>query len=89
MNLPELYSESRDAAYHYRHGTNLRAVAAFIPSALIAIVLALVPAFESLSQFSWFFGAGLGGLIHYAIANRRTEHLDVSGEAIAVDSVHH
>lgn len=89
VNLPELYSESREAAYHYRHGVNLRAVAAFIPSALIAIVLALVPAFESLSQFSWFFGAGLGGLIHYAIANRRTEHLDVSGETIAVDSAHH
>ncbi|MNO00013.1 hypothetical protein D3C81_2198040 [compost metagenome] len=52
-------------------------------------MLALVPAFESLSQFSWFFGAGLGGLIHYAIANRRTEHLDVSGETIAVDSAHH
>ncbi|GLZ84823.1 permease [Metapseudomonas resinovorans] len=89
VNLPELYSESSDAAYHYRRGINLRAVAAFVPSALIAIVLALVPAFESLSQFSWFFGAGLGALIHYAIADRRTEHLDVSGEEIAVDSAHH
>ncbi|WP_330114807.1 NCS1 family nucleobase:cation symporter-1 [Pseudomonas sp. JS3066] len=89
VNLPELYSESRDAAYHYRRGVNLRAVAAFIPSALIAIVLALLPAFESLSQFSWFFGAGLGALIHYAIAERHAEHPDVSGEEIAVDSAHH
>jgi NCS1 family nucleobase:cation symporter-1 len=89
VNLPELYSESRDAAYHYRRGVNLRAVAAFIPSALIAIVLALLPAFESLSQFSWFFGASLGALIHYAIAERHAEHPDVSGEEIAVDSAHH
>ncbi len=89
VNLPELYSESSEAAYHYHRGVNLRAVAAFIPSALIAIVLALVPAFESLSQFSWFFGAGLGALIHYTIADRRAEHLDVSGEGIAVDSAHH
>ncbi|MCO6058769.1 NCS1 family nucleobase:cation symporter-1 [Pseudomonas sp. MOB-449] len=89
INLPELYSESRNAAYHYRRGINLRAVAAFIPSALIAIVLALVPAFETLSSFSWFFGAGLGGLIHYALANRHAEHLEVSGETIAVDSAHH
>ncbi|MNP30471.1 putative allantoin permease [compost metagenome] len=89
VNLPELYSESSEAAYHYRGGVNLRAVAAFIPASLIAIVLALVPAFETLSQFSWFFGAGLGGLIHYALANGSARYLEVSGESIAVDSTHH
>ncbi len=89
MNLPQLYSESPEAAYHYSGGVNLRAVAAFIPAALIAIVLALVPAFETLSQFSWFFGAGLGGLIHYAIANRSARYQEVSGESIAVDSAQH
>lgn len=89
MNLPQLYSESRQAAYHYSGGVNLRAVAAFVPAALIAIVLALVPAFDTLSQFSWFFGAGLGGLIHYALANRNASYLAVSGESIAVDSAHH
>ncbi|NIE73412.1 NCS1 family nucleobase:cation symporter-1 [Pantoea sp. Ap-967] len=89
VNLPQLYSESPEAAYHYRGGVNLRAVAAFIPASLIAIVLALVPAFDTLSQFSWFFGAGLGGLIHYALADRRARYLDVSGEAIAVDSAQH
>ncbi|WP_338746665.1 NCS1 family nucleobase:cation symporter-1 [Pseudomonas putida] len=89
VNLPQLYSESPEAAYHYSGGVNLRAVAAFIPAALIAIVLALVPAFETLSQFSWFFGAGLGGLIHYAIANRSIKHVEVSGESIAVDSAQH
>ncbi|MHA7113231.1 NCS1 family nucleobase:cation symporter-1 [Pseudomonas promysalinigenes] len=89
VNLPQLYSESPDGAYHYHGGVNLRAVAAFVPAALIAIVLALVPAFDTLSQFSWFFGAALGGLIHYAIARRGTPYLDVSGEDIAVDSAHH
>ena len=89
VNLPQLYSESPEAAYHYSGGVNLRAVAAFIPAALIAIVLALVPAFETLSQFSWFFGAGLGGLIHYAIANRSARYQEVSGESIAVDSAQH
>lgn len=89
VNLPQLYSESRQAAYHYSGGVNLRAVAAFVPAALIAIVLALVPAFDTLSQFSWFFGAGLGGLIHYALANRNASYLAVSGESIAVDSAHH
>lgn len=89
VKLPELYSESPEGAYHYRGGVNLRAVAAFIPASLIAILLALVPAFETLSQFSWFFGAGLGGLIHYAIANRSARYEEVSGESIAVDAAHH
>ena len=89
VNLPELYSENPEGDYHYRGGVNLRAVVAFIPAALIAILLALVPAFETLSQFSWFFGAGLGGLIHYAIANRSARYEEVSGESIAVDAAHH
>ncbi|MBV7583922.1 NCS1 family nucleobase:cation symporter-1 [Pseudomonas sp. PDM33] len=89
VNLPELYSESREAAYHFSGGVNLRAVAAFVPAALIAIVLALVPAFETLSHFSWFFGAGLGALIHFALADRKRSHMDVCGESIAVDAAHH
>lgn len=89
VNLPELYSEAPEAAYHYHRGINLRALAAFAPSALIAIVLALLPAFESLSHFSWFFGAGLAALIHVALADRRQPFVEVSGESIAVDSVHH
>ncbi|MNM96596.1 hypothetical protein D3C81_1090780 [compost metagenome] len=68
---------------------NPRAIAAFLPAALIAIVLAMLPAFETLSPFSWFFGAGLAGLIYYAIADRRAQYVEVSGEVIAVDSVHH
>ncbi|MNZ48654.1 putative allantoin permease [compost metagenome] len=89
VNLPELYTESREAAYHYTRGVNPRAIAAFLPAALIAIVLAMLPAFETLSPFSWFFGAGLAGLIYYAIADRRAQYVEVSGEVIAVDSVHH
>ncbi|MCY1279628.1 putative allantoin permease [compost metagenome] len=89
VNLPELYSESREAAYHYRRGVNPRAIVAFVPAALISTLLALLPAFESLSAFSWFFGAGLAGLIYCAIADRRAEYHDVDGEGIAVDSVHH
>ncbi|MCY1209798.1 putative allantoin permease [compost metagenome] len=89
VNLPELYSESREAAYHYRRGVNPRAIVAFVPAALTSTLLALLPAFESLSAFSWFFGAGLAGLIYCAIADRRAEYHDVDGEGIAVDSVHH
>ncbi|WP_205588856.1 cytosine permease, partial [Pseudomonas aeruginosa] len=89
VNLPELYTESRAGAYHYARGVNLRAIAAFVPAAIISTLLALLPAFAELSPFSWFFGAGLAGLIHYALAKRRAAYREVSGEAIAVDSVQH
>ncbi|MFP7850440.1 cytosine permease [Pseudomonas aeruginosa] len=89
VNLPELYTESRAGAYHYARGVNPRAIAAFVPAAIISTLLALLPAFAELSPFSWFFGAGLAGLIHYALAKRRTAYREVSGEAIAVDSVQH
>ena len=72
VNLPELYTESRAGAYHYARGVNPRAIAAFVPAAIISTLLALLPAFAELSPFSWFFGAGLAGLIHYALAKRRT-----------------
>lgn len=68
---------------------NPRAIAAFVPAAIISTLLALLPAFAELSPFSWFFGAGLASLIHYALAKRRTAYREVSGEAIAVDSVQH
>lgn len=56
--------------YYYRKGVNPRAVAAFIPAAVVAAVVALVPALGSAAPFSWFVGAFLGGAIYYAIACR-------------------
>src|SRR5207253_2447640 len=89
VNVPELYSEDPKGAYYYSAGMNLRAVAAFVPAALIAITLALVPGFASVSPFSWLFGAGIAGLLYLIIAKRQPHYADVSGEAIAVDNVSH
>jgi cytosine/uracil/thiamine/allantoin permease len=89
VNVPQLYSEDPNGAYYYSRGVNLRAVAAFIPAALIAIVLALVPGFHSVSPFSWLIGAGIAGMLYLIIAKRQPHYADVSGEAIAVDNVSH
>jgi len=89
VNVPQLYSEEPNGAYYYSRGVNLRAVAAFIPAALIAIVLALVPGFHSVSPFSWLVGAGIAGMVYLIIAKRQPHYADVSGEAIAVDNVSH
>ncbi|BCX66928.1 MULTISPECIES: NCS1 family nucleobase:cation symporter-1 [Pseudomonas] len=89
INVPQLYSEDPNGAYYYSRGVNLRAVAAFIPAALIAIVLALVPGFHLVSPFSWLIGAGIAGMLYLIIAKRQPHYTDVSGESIAVDNVSH
>ncbi len=88
INVPELYSEARSGAYFYRNGVNPRAIGAFIPAAIISLVIAFVPVLEPLSSFSWFFGAGIGALAYFILADRKRVFHDVSGEPIAVPSVH-
>ena len=80
VNLPELYTESRAGAYHYAGGVNPRAIAAFVPAAIISTLLALLPAFARRRSPDPL----------RRLAKRRTPHYrEVSGEAIAVDSVQH
>lgn len=88
VNVPDLYREDATGDYHYQNGYNTRAIIALVPAAVIAIVLALVPAFHVVSGFSWFFGAGLGALFYYLAADRKAVSRDVSGEPIAVPSLH-
>lgn len=89
VNVPHLYVDDETSDYYYSNGFHLRAIVALVPAAVISIVLALVPTFHAIGGFSWFIGAGLGALIYLLIAKQ--EHLpirDVSGEPIAVPSVH-
>ncbi|GAA2238326.1 NCS1 family nucleobase:cation symporter-1 [Streptomyces nogalater] len=86
VNVPDLYTEDVQGEYHYRRGYNPRAVVAFVPSAAIAVVIALVPVFQDAAGFSWFVGAALAAGLYLVIADRATPTLDVDGEAIAVDA---
>ncbi|MEZ5212030.1 NCS1 family nucleobase:cation symporter-1 [Gordonia sp. (in: high G+C Gram-positive bacteria)] len=88
VDVPALYTDAPDGAYHYRAGFNLRAVGALIPTAAFALVMAFVPAFGAVSNFSWFIGAGLGALVYLLVADRQGPFADVSGEPIAVPSTH-
>ncbi|OQR36925.1 nitrate reductase [Pseudomonas sp. Bc-h] len=89
VNVPQLYTEDPKGAYHYSRGVNLRAVWAFIPAAIISTVTALLPAFESVSPFSWLMGAAIGAALYLLLADRRKTFKDVSGEAIAVQDTQH
>ncbi|HET7315645.1 cytosine permease [Salinisphaera sp.] len=83
LNIPDLYSAAADGAYHYRDGFNPRAFYALAPAALISLVIALVPVFQSVSDFSWIIGAVIAALLHLMLApkNQTYQHLD--DEAIA------
>ncbi|MFP3518388.1 NCS1 family nucleobase:cation symporter-1 [Pseudomonas sp. SIMBA_077] len=89
IDVPALYSEDPNGVYFYTRGINLRAVAAFIPAAVIAIVLALVPGFHVVSPFSWLIGAGIAAMLYLIFAKRQAYYANVSGESIAVDNVDH
>ncbi|WP_097983493.1 NCS1 family nucleobase:cation symporter-1 [Streptomyces sp. f150] len=84
VNVPALYSEDPAGDYHYRRGVNPRAIAAFAPSATVAVVIALVPFFHAAAGFSWFIGAVLAAALYALIADRTSAMSDVDGEAIAV-----
>lgn len=84
VNVPDLYSEDAQGEYHYHRGYNPKAIWAFVPSAVIAVVVALVPAFGAASGFSWFIGAILAACVYAVIGDRNPNAADVDGEAIAV-----
>lgn len=84
VNVPDLYTDAPQGDYHYRRGYNPKAVWAFVPSAAISVVLALVPAFGAVSGFSWFIGAILGAVLYAVIGDRNAGARDVDGEEIAV-----
>lgn len=88
VNVPQLYTEAHDGEYFYHNGVNWRAIGAFIPASLISLVLALVPAFAAVSEFSWFLGASFSAIIFAVIARRDFTFRDVDGEEIAVPTKH-
>ncbi|WP_068639499.1 NCS1 family nucleobase:cation symporter-1 [Thauera butanivorans] len=88
VDVPALYTEDHRGPYHYVNGINPAAIKALVPSALISLLFAFLPALQVLSQFSWFIAAGLGGLFYYLIAPKGGVYADRDGEAIAVATTH-
>ena len=72
-----------DGDYHYTGGINRRAFAALVPAAVIGVVIALVPTFESVAGFSWFFGAAIAAVLYLLIVPRGQRFNDVSGAGIS------
>jgi NCS1 family nucleobase:cation symporter-1 len=88
VNVLDLYSESPDGDYAYTGGINRKAVIAGLPAAIVALVMALVPAFSSVSGFSWFVGAILAAVTYLLVSDRNATFRSVDGESIAVTPRH-
>lgn len=89
IDVPALYTDEPDGAYHYRRGVNVRAVAVFVPSAAVAVAAGFVPAMDAIAPFSWFLGATLAAVLTVLVAPRGGHHRAVSGEHIAVRASEH
>jgi nucleobase:cation symporter-1, NCS1 family len=71
VSIPDLYRPTEESLYYYKGGVNPLAVKAFVPSSIIALTLALVPAFSLIAPFGWFIGAALGALAYRLVAKGR------------------
>ena len=88
VNVPELYTASPEGAYYYKNGVNPRAIIAMVPAAVLALLIAFVPALAAAAPFAWFFAAGIAAAVYFFIADRSQRLEDRDGEAIAVASKH-
>ena len=88
VDVPALYNHDPAGPYFYRNGINPVAIKALIPSALISLCFAFLPALQVVAEFSWFIAAGLGFIFYYMLAPKGLIYTDRDGELIAVASAH-
>jgi len=82
--LGDLFREK--GYYTFQSGFNRKAVASFLLVSIPTIIIALVPALAMLAPFSWFIGAGLAFVIHWAISRNDSSILASVAEAIRVET---
>lgn len=79
IQVHALFREGSDEPYYYQRGWNPDALYAFIPAAIIALVVALIPWFSDVSAFSWFIGAGIAVVVYWFVA-RRNRTVTIPGQ---------
>lgn len=70
ISVDDLYTMDPKGAYWYSKGYNPKAIIAFIPSSIIPVMCVLIPALNSLANFSWFIGMGCGLAIYWTISDK-------------------
>ena len=71
FSIRDMYLPTPESIYYYNKGVSRYALFALIPSAIVSLSVALVPAFSAIRDFGWFIGAPLAGIIYFVLANNR------------------
>lgn len=69
--VDDLYTMSPTGTYWYDGGYNRAAIYSVIPSALVPVLCAVIPALGSVANFSWFIGVALGFSIYVVLMRKR------------------
>lgn len=67
VDVAALFDAGPEAPYHYRRGVNPKALAAFVPTAAVGAVVALVHRFSQVAPYSWFIGTASAALLYLAL----------------------
>lgn len=67
IDVDQLFDARPGSPYYYRKGVNPKALWAFLPSAAVAAVLALVKAFSDVAPYSWFIGTALAAGLYMTL----------------------
>lgn len=73
VSIPDLYTPNASSRYFFSNGVNMRALAAFLPAALVSITVATVPALSSAAPFAWYVGTFTAGALYFVVM--RTERV--------------
>lgn len=81
VDVDALFDGRPGSRYYYRKGVNPKALWAFLPSAAVAAVLALVPYFGDVAPYSWFIGTAAAAALYAALG--RAERAQALPTALA------
>jgi NCS1 family nucleobase:cation symporter-1 len=71
LNIAALFDRSPAGEYWYRGGFNVNAVVSTVIAAVVGILIVVVPAFSGASDYTWFIGAILAGVLLLILENLR------------------
>ena len=73
--VDDLYTMQPGGRYWYANGYNPAAVMTIIPSALVPVACAFLPALSAFAPFTWFIGVGLGFGLYTVLMRRQVARL--------------
>jgi NCS1 family nucleobase:cation symporter-1 len=79
-----VFDATPGSRYYYRGGVNPKALAAFLPAAAVAGVLALVKTFSDVAPYSWFIGTALGAGLYVLVCRADRAAAEPAPEPVEV-----